>query len=69
MNIEGRVFVQFIIEKDGSISQVEAIRGIGESCDEEAVRVVASAPRWEPGKQRGKPVRVKMVLPISFKLK
>lgn len=68
MNIEGRVFVQFIIEKDGSISQVQVIRGISETCDEEAVRVVSSAPKWAPGKQRGKPVRVKLVLPISFRL-
>lgn len=69
MNIEGRVFVQFIIEKDGSISQVVVIRGISDSCDQEAIRVVSSAPKWAPGKQRGKPVRVKMVLPITFKLK
>lgn len=69
MNIEGRAFVQFIIEKDGSISQVQVIRGISESCDNEAVRVVSNAPKWAPGKQRGKPVRVKMVLPITFKLR
>jgi len=69
MGIEGRVFVQFIIEKDGSISQVEVIRGISESCDAEAIKVVSSAPAWKPGKQRGVPVRVKMALPISFKLR
>ena len=69
MNIEGRVFVQFIIEKDGSISQIEVIRGVGGGCDEEAVRVLSNAPKWAPGKQRGKPVRVKMVFPIVFKLK
>jgi len=68
MGIQGRVFVQFIIEKDGSISQVEVIRGIDSSCNEEAIRVISGAPAWHPGKQRGKPVRVKMVLPISFKL-
>jgi protein TonB len=68
MNIEGRVFVQFVVERDGSISQVQAIRGITESCDNEAIRVVSNAPAWKPGKQRGKPVRVKMVLPITFKL-
>ncbi len=68
MGIQGRVFVQFVIEKDGSISQVEVIRGISSDCDNEAVRVVENAPAWQPGKQRGRPVRVKMVLPISFKL-
>ncbi len=68
LGIQGRVFVQFVIEKDGSISQVAAIRGIDSSCDNEAIRVVENAPAWQPGKQRGKPVRVKMVLPISFKL-
>lgn len=68
MGVQGRVFVQFVIEKDGSITQVEIIRGISDTCDKEAIRVVSSAPSWNPGKQRGKPVRVKMVLPISFKL-
>ncbi len=68
MGVQGRVFVQFVIEKDGSISQVKVIRGISDSCNAEAIRVVSSAPKWSPGKQRGKPVRVKMVLPISFKL-
>jgi len=68
IGVQGRVFVQFIIEKDGSINQVEVIRGISQSCDAEAIKVVSNAPAWKPGKQRGVPVRVKMVLPISFKL-
>lgn len=68
MNVEGRVFVQFVVEKDGSLTDVKAIKGIGAGCDEEAVRVVESAPPWNPGKQRGQPVRVRMVLPIVFKL-
>lgn len=68
MGIEGKVFVEFVIEKDGTITDVKAIKGIGAGCDEEAVRVVQSAPKWKPGKQRGKPVRQRMVLPISFKL-
>lgn len=68
MGIEGRVYVQFVIEKDGSITDVKAIKGIGGGADEEAVRVIKSAPKWEPGKQRGKPVRVRMILPIMFKL-
>ncbi len=69
MGLQGKVFVQFVIEKDGSITQVKVIRGIDSSCNEEATRVVSGAPAWQPGKQRGKPVRVKMVLPISFKLR
>ena len=68
MGVEGKVFVEFVIEKDGSITDVKAIKGIGAGCDEEAARVVGDAPKWKPGKQRGKPVRQRMVLPISFKL-
>lgn len=68
LNIEGKVFVQFVIEKDGSISGTQVVRGIGAGCDEEAIRVVKNSPKWMPGKQRGKPVRVRMVLPITFKL-
>jgi protein TonB len=68
LNIEGRVFVQFVVGKDGSLSDATVIRGIGGGCDEEAIRVVMDAPGWKPGKQRGKPVRVKMVLPITFKI-
>jgi len=68
MAVEGKVFVEFVIEKDGSITDVKAIKGIGAGCDEEAVRVLQSAPKWKAGKQRGKPVRQRMVLPIAFKL-
>jgi protein TonB len=68
MGTEGKVFVQFVINKDGSISDVVAIKGIGAGCDEEAVRIIQSAPPWTPGKQRGKPVKQRMVLPITFKL-
>ena len=68
MGIEGKVFVEFVIERDGTITDVKAIKGIGAGCDEEAVRVLQSAPKWKPGKQRGKPVRQRMVLPIAFKL-
>ena len=66
--IEGRVDVQFVIGKDGSISDVGVINGIGAGCDEEAVRVVQNAPRFKPGSQNGNPVRVRMVVPIVFKL-
>jgi protein TonB len=68
MGVEGKVFVEFVIERDGTITDVKAIKGIGAGCDEEAVRVLQSAPKWKPGKQRGKPVRQRMVLPIAFKL-
>jgi protein TonB len=66
--IEGRVFVNFIIEKDGSISNVKILRGIGGGCEEAAVEMVKNMPKWKPGKQRGKPVRFQFVLPIKFEL-
>lgn len=68
MGIEGTVYVSFVVNTDGSIQDVNILRGIGGGCDEEAVKVVRNAPNWNPGKQRGKPVRVKMSLPIRFKL-
>lgn len=68
MNVEGKVFVQFVIDKDGSITEVKAIKGIGAGCDEAAVKVISGAPKWKPGKQRGRPVKVRMILPITFKL-
>ncbi len=68
MGIEGRVFVEFVINKDGSLSDVRAIKGIGAGCDEEAVRIVQSSPAWNPGKQRGKAVKQRYTLPIIFKL-
>ena len=66
--ISGRVLVGFIVEKDGSITKTEVAKGIGGGCDEEALRVVKAMPKWKPGKQDGKPVRVHFLLPISFKL-
>ena len=68
MGVEGSVIVVFVVNTDGSIQDVEVLRGIGGGCDEEAVRVVKGAPKWEPGKQRGRPVRTRMRLPIRFKL-
>ncbi|MEQ9414717.1 MAG: energy transducer TonB [Cyclobacteriaceae bacterium] len=68
MAVEGRVFVEFVINRDGSLTDLSVIKGIGAGCDEEAIRVLKTAPPWTPGKQRGKPVRQKMVLPIVFKL-
>lgn len=67
--IEGRVYLQFVVDKDGSISDVVPVKGIGYGCDEEAVRVLQGAAKFKPGMQRGMPVRVRMVLPIIFKLK
>ena len=66
--IEGRVFVSFIIEKDGSISNILIKRAIGGGCEEAAVEMIKNMPKWKPGKQRGKPVRFQYVLPIKFEL-
>ena len=68
LGIQGRVFVNFVVEKDGSVSNARVLRGIGGGCDEEALRVVKSMPKWTPGKQRGIPVRVSYNLPIKFTL-
>ena len=68
MGIEGRVFVEFIVERDGSLTDINVAKGIGGGCDEEAIRVISHAPKWNPGRQRGKEVRVRMILPIVFRL-
>lgn len=65
---QGKVMLSFIVEKDGSLSNIKVEKGIGNGCDEEAVRVTKLMGKWNPGKQKGKPVRVKMVLPYQFKL-
>jgi TonB family protein len=64
--IHGRVFVQFVIEKDGRVTDVKVIRGIGGGCDEEVVRVVEMMPNWKPGTIRGEPVRVQFTMPVPF---
>ena len=66
--VDGKVFVQFIVDKDGSLKEIEVLKGIGYGCDKESIRVMSVAPKWKPGKQRGRPVKVRMVVPISFKL-
>ncbi len=66
--IEGRVFVQFVVNTDGSILDVRTLKGIGGGCDEEAERVIRNAPSWTPGTLNGKPVKVRMILPLTFKL-
>lgn len=66
MGIEGKVFLSAVIEKDGSVTNVQVLKGIGAGCDEEAVRVVSKLPNWIPAKQRGRPVRSRITVPISF---
>lgn len=66
--IQGRVVVSFVVEKDGSISNVQVVRGVDPSLDKEAARVVKSMPKWTPGKQNGQAVRVKYNVPVTFKL-
>ena len=66
--IQGRVLVNFIVEKDGSISNIHVIQNVNEYLDAEAVRVVGAMPKWMPGMQEGKAVRVKYTVPISFRL-
>lgn len=66
--IKGKVFVGFVVEKDGSVSNVEILKGVGSGLDEEAVRVIKLMPKWQPGKDKGKLVRVKIAVPIVFSL-
>lgn len=66
--IQGRVTVRFIVEKDGSISDVKPVLSVHPLLNKEAVRVVKSMPKWSPGKHNGKPVRVRFNLPVMFKL-
>lgn len=67
-NIQGRVVVQFVVEKDGSVSQPKVVRGVDPLLDKEALRVVSKMGKWQPGKQRGKAVRSRYSLPIVFKI-
>jgi len=67
-SLSGLVYITFIIETDGTITDIRVLRGIGGGCDEEAVRVIKLMPKWTPGKQRGKPVRVQYSMPVLFKL-
>ena len=66
--IQGIVYVTFVVLEDGDVTDVKVLRGIGGGCDEEAIRVVKQMPKWKPGKQRGKAVRVQFNLPIRFTL-
>lgn len=67
-SVQGKVFVQFVIGKEGKVTDVQVVRGVDPSLDKEAVRIIQSMPAWKPGKQRGKPVKVSFQLPINFKL-
>ena len=67
-NITGKVFIQFIVDKSGSVTNVKIARGVDKNLDAEAVRVVKSLPKYKPGKQRGEPVRVMFTIPINFTL-
>lgn len=66
--IQGRVICAFVVNRDGSIVDAEVLRGVDPSLDKEALRVINSMPKWKPGKQRGKPVRVKYTVPVVFRL-
>ena len=68
MGVEGKVFIEFVVLTDGSITDVKVKNGIGAGCDAEALRVVKTAPLWEPGKNKGVTVKQRLVLPVSFKL-
>lgn len=67
-NITGKVYVTFVVERDGSIANPRVLKDIGGGCGQEAIRVVKAMPKWTPGKQRGKAVRVQFNLPVSFNL-
>lgn len=68
-DIKGNVYIGFVVEKDGSISNIQLLRGIGYGCDEVALKAIKEMPNWIPGEQRGKKVRVKYTLPIRFQTK
>lgn len=68
LGIDGKVYMLFVIEKDGSITDITVQKGIGAGCDEESIRVLENAPKWNPGKQRGNPVRVRYSFPFVFRL-
>jgi len=66
--IQGKSIIEFVVNKDGSIVDPKVVRSLHPKCDEEAMRVIKAMPKWKPGKQRGKPVRVKYTVPVQFKL-
>ena len=66
--ISGKVYISFVVEKDGSLTDIKVVRPLGSGTDEEAVRVLKNSPKWKPGIQNGRPVRVAYTMPISFTL-
>lgn len=66
IGLQGKVFISFVVEKDGSVSNVTLLRGIGGGCDEEALRVIRKSPKWKPGRQNNQSVRVRYQMPLSF---
>lgn len=68
MDIQGRVFVEFVVDENGNVIKAKVLRSVHPALDKEALRVINSLPKWTPGKQRGKPARVKFTLPINFML-
>lgn len=68
MGVEGKVFIKAVVGKDGKLTDLEVMKGIGAGCDEEALRVVSQSPPWKPGRQRGREVRTRIVIPLVFKL-
>lgn len=68
LGVEGKVYVQFVVDEKGNITAIEIVRGIGAGCDKEVIRLMEKAPKWHPGKQRAVPVKVRMLMPIIFKL-
>jgi protein TonB len=67
MGIQGRVVVQFVIERDGSIDSIKVVKKVSPELDAEAVRIVKAMPKWIPGRQNGFPIRMKYVIPITFR--
>lgn len=67
-NVQGKVFLTFVIDKEGALIEIKVVRGIGSGCDEESVRVLQQSPKWRPGKMYGVPVRVQYTMPLSFTL-
>lgn len=67
-NVEGKVYAQFTVKEDGSLTDIEIVRGIGYGCDKEVIRIIESMPNWEPGTKDGQPIKTKMTLPVVFKL-
>jgi protein TonB len=67
-SITGKVFLTFVIEKNGGLTDIRVLRGLGSGCDEEAIRVLKASPKWIPGQQNGEVVREQFTLPVSFRV-